>query len=247
MAICYDSANFKAQAEKLADELGLKLIEQADQNFDFILHCGENGLSLVHSKNPKQKPLLIDFTSGKNLYRRLHGGGKNQPIAKALGIKSGTRPTVIDATAGLGQDSFVLASLGCEVYMIERSPIVAALLQDALNRAAQDPETYAITQKVHLFNGSAESLIPSLAKADAIYLDPMFPDDKKTALAKKEMQILQALLEKTDDNNLFSIALGHAKHRVVVKRPKIGPFLNNQKPSLQMIGSSNRFDIYLKN
>jgi 16S rRNA (guanine1516-N2)-methyltransferase len=245
IAICYDSPDFKLKAKQLAEQLECQLIEQSTPSFEFILHINSNGLSLEHSACSKQTPLYIDFNSGKSLYRRLHGGGKNQPIAKAIGIKSQFRPTVIDATAGLGQDSFVLASLGCEVNSIERSPVIGLLLQDALDRAAQDPQTQAITKNMHLHIGNAEQIIPQLAQADVIYLDPMFPDDKKSALAKKDMQILQAFLTKSDEDPLLETALHYAKSRVVVKRPKNGPYLNNQSPSFQMIGSSNRFDIYL--
>jgi 16S rRNA (guanine1516-N2)-methyltransferase len=244
IGICYEGPDFKLKALELAQRLDCNIMERPDSTFEFILHLNSDGLSLEHTANPMQKPLYLDFTSGKALYRRLHGGGRSQPIAKALGVKSHYKPSIIDATAGLGQDSFVLASLGCEVQMIERSPVIGLLLQDALNRATQDPETAIITSRMHLHLANAEAIIPSLAKADVIYLDPMFPDENKTALAKKGMQILQALLEKTDDKALLTVALAHAK-RVVVKRPKNGPLLNDQIPSLQMIGSSNRFDIYL--
>jgi 16S rRNA (guanine1516-N2)-methyltransferase len=65
--------------------------------------------------------IFIDFASAANTYRRLHGGGNGQPLARAIGLKTYGLPlVVIDATAGLGQDSFVLASLGCHVTMIER-------------------------------------------------------------------------------------------------------------------------------
>lgn len=244
IGIYYDSEALEPQARFLAQKLQLPLCQDSQENLDFALLITSSGLMLQDCHQPKQKPLYIDFASGKTEYRRLHGGGKNQAIAKAVGIKSDYRPTVIDATAGLGQDSFVLASLGCNVSLIERSPIIASLLQDALNRAKDQPHTQEIISKMHLFNGEAKELISSLKKPDVIYLDPMFPDTNKTALAKKEMQILQALLEPSDESELLEIALNHAKNRVVVKRPKTGPFLDNLKPNLQLKGASNRFDIY---
>jgi 16S rRNA (guanine1516-N2)-methyltransferase len=246
IAICYDQLDLKAKAQQLAEQLQCEFIDAPNKGFEFILHCSTEGLMLQNTAKLNQKPLRIDFTCGKALYRRMHGGGKNQPIAKAVGIKSNYRPRIIDATAGLGQDSFVLASLGCEVKLIERSPVIAALLQDALDRASYNTETAEIIARMHLHRADAESLIPQLPEADVIYLDPMFPDDKKSALAKKEMQILQTLLEKSEDKTLLPVALKYAKHRVVVKRPKTGAFLSEIKPSYQLIGSSNRFDIYVK-
>ncbi|MDO8954697.1 MAG: class I SAM-dependent methyltransferase [Gammaproteobacteria bacterium] len=245
IAIYCQSISLMLTAKKIADQFGFEWMATPPENQEFYLEYSEQGLMLHHITEHKSKPLLLDFTQGKSLYRRLKGGGKNQAIARAIGIKSQYRPVVIDATAGLAQDSFVLASLGCEVYLIERSPIIAALLQDALNRASLDNETAGIIARMHLQYGDAKALIPTLPSADVIYLDPMFPHEKKSALAKKGMQVLQALLGESDEDILLDIAINHAK-RVVVKRPKTGPFLNDKQPSFQMIGSSNRFDLYLR-
>ena len=96
----------------------------------------------------------MDFVEGAVAHRRKFGGGRGQSIAKAVGLKSGAMPTVVDATAGLGRDAFVLASLGCKVTLIERSPVVAALLQDGLARAAQDPEIGPwVSERMHLLQG----------------------------------------------------------------------------------------------
>jgi 16S rRNA (guanine1516-N2)-methyltransferase len=243
MTLYCQNADNSSTAHTIADRFGLEFSSKVPISEDFHLEYIETGLSLHSAKFPHFKPLCLDFSSGKTAWRRIHGGGRGQAIAKAIGIKPKASLKVIDATTGLGQDSFVLASLGCEVYMIERSPVIAALLSDALARASQDHEIAPIIAKMHLHCGEAKSLIPSLPKVDAIYLDPMFPHDKKSALAKKEMQLLQALLGDSDESELLPISLLHAK-RVVVKRPKNGPYLNNLKPTLQMIGSSNRFDIY---
>lgn len=244
ISIYCENEELSLEAKKLAYRLNLPLCLDKAEACDFVLLCTHAGLMLKNQQN-NQNPVLIDFTSGKTAYRRLHGGGKNQAIAKAVGIKPHYRPSVIDTTAGLGQDSFVLASLGCPVFMIERSPIIAALLEDALLRAKMDPDTREITQKMQLYNGEAKGLIPQLPEVDVIYLDPMFPDSKKSALSKREMQVLHELVGVTNENDLLDTALKYAKKRVVVKRPKNGPLLNNRSPSLQMLGSSNRFDIYL--
>lgn len=194
--------------------------------------------------------LLINFSSNANTYRRLHGGGRGQPIAKAIGLKTYGLPlTVIDATAGLGQDAFVLASLGCKVIMIERSPIIAALLADALQRGLTDPQIQPFISNMHLIEGDALLVLQSLAATehpDVIYLDPMFPLRDKSALVKQDLRILKEIVgDDPDADQLLTIARKVAKRRVVVKRSRIAPYLGAIKPHSEQIGKANRFDIYM--
>ncbi len=194
--------------------------------------------------------LYIDFASGANNFRRLRGGGRGQPIARAIGLKTYGLPlVVIDATAGLGQDAFVLASLGCHVTMIERSPVIAELLQDALNRASADAELKPIIDLMHLINADAKYILSNLpldAFPDVVYLDPMFPIRTKTALVKQEMRILKEIVgEDPDADQLLEVARKVALRRVVVKRPRIAPFLAGIKPHASQVGRANRFDIYM--
>lgn len=194
--------------------------------------------------------LLIDFASASNNYRRLHGGGNGQPIAKAVGIKTYGLPlNIIDATAGLGQDAFVLASLGCNVTMLERSPEMAGLLTHALQNGALHTEIAAIISKMRLIVGDAYLILSELTAAqypDVVYLDPMFPERNKTALVKKEMRILKNLVgDDLDADKLLSISRRIAKRRVVVKRPRTAPFLDNLQPHASQTGKANRFDIYM--
>jgi len=193
--------------------------------------------------------IFIDFASNSNNYRRLHGGGSGQAIAKAVGLKTYGLPlSIIDATAGLGQDAFVLASLGCKLTMFERSPIIAELLADALKRGLESTAINTIISRMHLVTGDAIQLLNNLTSdqyPDVVYLDPMFPTRNKTALVKKEMRILKELVgEDLDADQLLTAACKVAKRRVVVKRPKNAPFLNNIKPAVSHIGKANRFDIY---
>lgn len=194
--------------------------------------------------------ICIDFASASNNYRRLHGGGRGQAIVKAVGLKTYGLPLVIiDATAGLGQDAFVLACVGCKVTMFERSPVIAELLADALNRGSATAEISGIIANMQLIHGDAIQLLNSLAShqyPDVIYLDPMFPLRNKTSLVKKQMRILKELVgEDLDADQLLAIACSVAKRRVVVKRPKNAPFLNNITPHASQVGKSNRFDIYM--
>lgn len=191
--------------------------------------------------------LYIDFNSNANNHRRLHGGGRGQPIAKAIGLKTYGLPlTVLDATAGLGQDSFVLASLGCTVTMVERVPYIATLLEDAMIRASTFDETKDIIARMHLIKDDAIKAMISLPHFDVIYLDPMFPIRTKSALVKQPMRLLQDIVGiDPDADHLLLLAQKLAQKRVVVKRPKSAPYLNNQAPHSMQLGKANRFDIYM--
>lgn len=197
-----------------------------------------------------KQDLYIDFSSNANTYRRLHGGGNGQPIAKAVGLKTYGLPlTVIDATAGLGQDSFVLACLGCKVTMLERNAVIADLLADALQRGLNDPQIQQYVANMQLIRGDAVQLLQQLPvekHPDVVYLDPMFPLREKSALVKQELRQLKDLVgDDPDADQLLDVARKIAKRRVVVKRPRIAPYLNNIKPHSEQVGKANRFDIYM--
>ncbi len=191
--------------------------------------------------------MVIDFSNPALTYKRLHGGGLALPVAKACGVRGATRPKIIDATAGLGEDGFLLASLGCEVQMIERNPVMAEALRIGLAKGLENPEIQVIISRIILFNGPALDLIPKLTQdgpIDVIYLDPMFPHRKKSALVKKEMRDLRAIVgDDLDADDLLGIARQHAK-RVVVKRPKGAGFLAGVITKDQIKGERGRFDIY---
>lgn len=193
--------------------------------------------------------IRVDFTDAQSTYRRQSGGGVKQAIAKAVGIKHGKRPTILDVTAGLGRDAFVLASLGCEVTLVERSPVIVALLKDGLKRAAEDPKVQPITQRMQLIQADSITYMQSLRleqRPDVVYLDPMFPERKKSAKVKKEMAVLQALLADVPQNNdaLLATALSCAKKRVVVKRPRLAPPVSHKPPQCIISGKTCRFDVY---
>lgn len=196
--------------------------------------------------------IAVDFSAGACQYRRLHGGGRGQPVARAVGLKKGNRiPSVLDATAGLGRDAFVLASLGCTVQLFERSPLVHLLLQDGLQRAqaAADPDLRTIAGRMSLQHGDVRQRLEQCAaheRPDVVYLDPMFPERRKASAAvKKEMAVFHALVGADEDaGSLLPLALDTALYRVVVKRPRHAPHLAGIKPGLVLEGESTRFDIY---
>ena len=214
----------------------------------FALVWSSTHLELRKLDEPDLGAVYVDFVEGAVAHRRKFGGGRGQSIAKAVGLKSGLNPLVVDATAGLGRDAFVLASLGCQVVMLERSPIVAALLADGLTRAYQDPEIGGwMRERMSLRHGSALSQLQQLEfRPDVVYLDPMFPHKKKSALVKKEMRVFQSLVgPDLDADALLPAALAVASKRVVVKRPDYAGWLNERKPSSCIETKNNRFDLYI--
>ena len=193
-------------------------------------------------------PIVIDFLSGKTAYRRKYGHAGGEAISRAIGIKKGHRPNVVDATAGLGRDAFVLATMGCCVHMIERSEPIARLLDEALGRAMTDEKIGRVIQeKLSLTSGdSRQALFQVPFTPEVIYLDPMFPPKAKSALVKKEMRLLQEIVGKDEDaEELLKVALSVATNRVVVKRPSYAKFLAEIKPQTAIKTKKHRFDIYL--
>ncbi len=192
----------------------------------------------------------MDFTAGTLAHRRRFGGGRGQPLARAAGLKKGATPQILDATAGLGRDAFVLASLGCTLHMIERSPISMALLRDGLQRACSDPEIGEMVQnRMRLTFGNACAIMRQLQdseRPDVVYLDPMYPHRNKSAQVKKEMRAFQLVIgQDTDTAELLEAALVCARQRVVVKRPRLAPPLAGPKASMTIESKNTRYDVYL--
>ena len=240
IAIKSDQEN--SRAEKLSEKLNIPLETDLTEKPDLLLGWHEEKLSLFPEGSG---PVFIDFVAGKLAHRRQFGGGKKQPLARAIGLSSKKTPNVIDATAGMGRDSFVLASLGCKVQMIERSPVVAAMLEDALDRARQDVEASLIADRLSVICVDACDYLSEAGSADVIYLDPMYPEKRKSAAVKKDMRALQMLVGPDQDSQrLLKIALLKAKHRVVVKRPKQAEPLEGQQPNSSISSPNTRYDIY---
>ena len=209
-----------------------------------VLVLTDQRLELRKTDEPKLGAVYVDFAGGAMAHRRQFGGGRGQAIAKAVGLKKGACPSVIDATAGLGRDAFVLASLGCQVTLLERHGAVAALLADGLARAADDAEVAPIVARMQLQHGPALALLPTLA-ADVVYLDPMYPHRDKSALVKKEMRVFQALVGADPDADaLLAAAKAAARQKVVVKRPDYAMPMAGVTPASTVATKKNRFDIY---
>lgn len=207
----------------------------------------ESGLSL--GKVGQKGKVQVDFGAAAAEYRRTKGGG--ELIAKA--VQHTASPVVWDATGGLGRDSWVLASHHLNVRIFEHNIAVYALLLDGWQRAFRQPELAKIAENITLSYGDSSVLMPSflrdtMTQPDVVYLDPMYPERKKSAAVKKEMAYFHELLGVHGEQNeadLFQAALLVAKKRVVVKRPRLGEFLCQKQPAYQYQGKSTRFDVYL--
>lgn len=248
IAIAASESDLIPIAEKLAAELGIPSLANntsiKPDSLLYVLLLTPHYLGLV--KPGDKKPFHLDFLSGKIHYRSQQAGLRKELLARALGMKPGEQPVIVDATAGLGRDSFILAKLGFEIIMLERSPVLFALLRDALERARLDPEMQPVIERMHLVHADANEWLQSAPHIDIIYLDPMFPERQKSASVKKEMVILQELLGKDEDaDSLFQLALTCAARRVVVKRPRLAINIGERAPNFTLTGKSSRFDIYL--
>ena len=191
--------------------------------------------------------LRVDFVEGAVAHRLRFGGGRGQDLAKAMGLRGGKTPTIIDATAGLGRDSFLLASLGAQVTLIERSEKMHELLVQGMKRAAEEGGQFReIIGRMTLLKGDAKDLIPELS-CDAILIDPMHPVRKKSALVKQDLRQVRELVGTDDDApDLVRIAIKHARKRVVLKWPaKADPIDGVMACTHQIRGKTTRYDVFM--
>ena len=189
----------------------------------------------------------VDFAGGAVGYRFRRGGERGHPLVRAAGIKKDRLPSIVDATAGLGRDAFLLASAGATVTLIERSAEVHALLKEALARAsAESPELAGVVARMMLLHGDAKDRLPEL-KPDVVIVDPMHPPRRNTALVKQEMRQLSAIVGADEDaDELMRIALASARERVVLKWPlRAAPLLEMPKPSHQFAGKTVRYEVFV--
>lgn len=191
--------------------------------------------------------LVVDFVGGAMGHRLRQGIGRREDLPRAIGFGKGPVPHVVDATAGLGRDACVLAALGAEVTLIERSAEMHARLAEGLDRArAAGGEPAAIAARMTLLHGDARLLLPGLAP-DVILVDPMHPDRKSSALVKQNLRMVRSLVgADADAGELMAVALAHARRRVVLKWPiKAAPLDGLRAPSHQIIGKTVRYDVFV--
>ena len=220
---------------------------------ELTLQRDENGLFLSSG----DQILRGDFT--KMIPRVKASNIPKEFLVKAAKIKDADHPlTAIDATAGLGEDSLLLAAAGFQVTLFERNPVIAQLLADALERAKEIPELAPIVARMTLRNeDSIEALNalalsldrsePDVVSPDVILLDPMFPERQKSALVKKKLQMIQKLEMPCDDEKaLVRAAMMTRPKKLIIKRPPKGPWLARLKPDYAQEGKAVRFDCFVQ-
>ncbi len=229
------------KASSLAEKLNIPVIREEDQAFMELLHLsiGPDGLSLCRGGMIMKGDFL------QMLPRLKPGRLQGEMLVKAAKLKGlDHQPVAVDATAGMGEDSLLLAAAGYEVYLFEKDPVIAALLDDALERAAQDDSLRETVGRMHLTGGDSIRFMHSgEIQPDLIYLDPMFPARSKSGLIKKKFQLLQQLEQPcSDETELLEAALAAHPRRIVIKRPAKGPYLADRKPSYSIDGKAIRYD-----
>ena len=193
--------------------------------------------------------LKCSFIEGPILHRLKYGKGRGQNLAKAVGMKFNKNRNIIDATAGLGYDSFILASLGAKVTLIERSQKMYELLQNGINEGISfGGEIEKIINRMELLFGDSKDILPKLTP-EVIMIDTMYKDRKKTALVKNNMRLVREIVGPDSDYiELLKVALNCAKNRVVLKQPRYAePIKDIKKCSHQIIGKTIRYDIFMTN
>ena len=217
------------QAQLEAERAGLALLND------------EQGLALTDGS----MTIRGDFT--RQAQRLRQGALQREMLVKAAHVKGVELPLAVDATAGLGDDSLLLAAAGFRVVLFERNPVIAALLRDAIERAARHPDFADIAARMQLVEGNSIEALPHLdIQPDVVLLDPMFPAKHGNARAKKKLQLIQRLEQPCEDESaLLEAAFAARPRKIVVKRPLKGPFLADRKPSYSLRGKTVRYDCFV--
>lgn len=236
--ICLKEGGNSEEAMALSGRLLCEISDSLGEQLNILFD--EKGISLVGfgmTYRGDFAEMLKRVNKGKLLHEMLVKAAKTNESGKKA----------IDATAGMGEDSFLLAAYGYDVTLFEQNPVVAALLRDALKRAEQNEELKPIVGRMHLQEGdSIEYLREHSPQVDVIYLDPMFPERQKSGLIGKKLQLIQKMEPPCgDEKELFDAVLSCKPEKIIVKRPLKSPFLAGKKPNHQLLGKAIRYDCYL--
>ena len=255
LAVAATDIERETEARALAQKLNLPLLPTgilpgSIEDPPAILFNSAAGLYLQQTGKGAPGPVAARFGTPAMRYRRR--AGQNESLGRAVGVGKKPQLQVLDATAGLGRDSFILADLGCHVRLCERHPVMYELLLSGLVQARGSGDTWLedVCGRLDLSGGEARQLdVARLSEIDVIYLDPMFPARRKSASVKKEMSLFQLILDSaespSDADDLLQWSLGQNVARVVVKRPAKAAALVPSKPSHVITGKSVRFDVYV--
>lgn len=247
--VCSD-ASLISRAQSLAEQTGLPLLDDRSDEYDLQLCFDSARIELFDTT--LNTAIYVDFIEGSLAHRQRFGGGRGQAIARAVGLKKGNTPTVLDITAGLARDAFILACLGCRITLVEQSPVLYTLIEDGIRRGLVNAAAASILRNfMNLVHADSVSYMRNMdrqSRPEVIFIDPMYPERKKSALVKKDMQILQRLIGKDENaSQLLKSALECATGRVVVKRPVHAAPVNDIKPGTSISSKKTRYDVYLVN
>lgn len=233
---------------------------KADNNNQALLLNNKNKLSLY------SEGLSVAPDWDKLQRRVVSAGRKSELILQAAKINADSQ--AIDATAGFGHDSLILASTGAQVTMLEQQPLMALLLLAEQQRMSEQPNWQKLMAILHIINTDALSYFASLQVSathpktliNLVYLDPMFPADSyqdsktgKGAKVGKQMQALHHLAQPpTLEQEVALLKSAKAvvannkenRGRVIVKRPQQAPFLADDTPDESWHNAAVRFDGY---
>lgn len=238
MVVCVQKGAQKDIAEALAKKLMVPITEKPCEGLTILFDA--KGVSLTGYGLTFQG----DF---EQMIHRVSDGRLAHEMLVRAAKSTGDNLRAVDATAGMGEDSFLLAAYGYEVTMYEQNPVVAALLKDAIKRAKKNSKIKDIVSRMTLVEGNSIELLASqVDKVDLIYLDPMFPERQKSGLINKKMQLIQKMeLPCDEEEALFAAAIGARPEKIIVKRPLKSPCLANKKPNHTLSGKAIRYDCYI--
>lgn len=237
IAVCIGKGGQKDMAESFSRRTGSPIVNKPGNYLTVLFDS--SGVSLSGFGLSYQG----DFEN--MLHRVTNGRLQHEMLAKAVKTDQ-ENLKAIDATAGMGEDSLLLAACGYQVTLYEQNPVIAILLKDALRRAKKNTVLKDIVSRMQLVEGdSIEYLNKRLDPVDVIYLDPMFPGRQKSGLINKKLQLIQKLEPPcSEETALFDAAMAAQPSKIIVKRPLKSPYLDERVPSYSLKGKAIRYDCY---
>ena len=236
--VCIQKGGQRDQAESFARRTDSQIVDKPGKNLTVLFDS--KGVSLTGYGLTYQgdfENMTHRVTNGRLQHEMLVRAAKSDKIGRKA----------IDATAGMGEDAFLLAAQGYEVTLYEQNPVIAALLKDALRRARKHPVLKDIASRMKLEEGDSVSCMEKLMDpVDVIYLDPMFPKRQKSGLINKKLQLIQKLEPPcSEEKDLFDAAIKAGPSRIIVKRPLKSVCLDGREPSYILKGKAIRYDCYV--
>ncbi|MBP5271066.1 MAG: class I SAM-dependent methyltransferase [Clostridia bacterium] len=239
-AVTAESDLVRRKAERIAGRLELPFAESAPDSGLYLSVGADGALRAVLGKT-------VFFADFGETHRRVGGGRlRSELLVRAAMGRDGAPGLAVDATAGFGGDSFILAAAGYRVIAFERNRFIAELLADGLERALCDPGTSDAASRIELRREDSLAKLPALdLRPDVVLLDPMFPVRKKSGAVKKKARMLEALEPPCSDGEaLLEAAFAAHPRRIVIKRPSGAEPLGGRKPDYVLSGDVVRYDCF---